>query len=121
MADQKATKDGAEIQAILGRITAAWREGRVDELCQYFHPDVIVRGPGFELVARGRDACVNSYADFIRQAVVREFNAGEPSVDVMGQAAVAICPWEIAYEMQGQSYRESGHDVFILTLANGAW
>ena len=44
-----------------------------------------------------------------------------PSVDVFGRSAVAVCPWEMTYELSGKQYRETGHDTLVFTRETGRW
>jgi ketosteroid isomerase-like protein len=109
------------IRRILKQINAAWRGGRTDELRQYFHENMVIVSPGFQVRGEGREACVASYQDFINQATVTEYKEGEATVDVWGDTAVATYPWQMAWQMGGQSSRESGHDVFIFIREAGKW
>jgi hypothetical protein len=109
------------IRLLLNRINAAWLSGNFDDLAQLLDPEIVIRGPNLEHLARGRDAAINSYKDFTRQAKVHSFKEGEPEVDLNGNIAVAICPWQISYEMNGQTYDETGRDLFVLAFTEGNW
>lgn len=113
--------DHEEIRRLLSKINEAWLRGHTQELNNCFHDDVVVKGPEFQEMARGREACVRSYEDFIRLATVREFKAPQPVVDVFGSMAVAVGPWEISYTTSDKDYHESGHDLMILTREEGKW
>ena len=99
----------------------AWLKGQTERLNQCFRDDVVVKGPDLQEMSRGREACVRSYADFIRMATVKEFQASEPVIDVFGSVAVVIAPWEISYRMNDQEHDESGHDLLVLTCQKGKW
>lgn len=113
--------DQEEILSLLSRINEAWLEGRTEGLNDCFHNDVVIKGPQLQEMARGREACVKSYEDFIRLAKVREFKASEPVIDVFGAVAVASCPWKINYRMNDRDFRESGRDLLVLTHQKGEW
>ena len=113
--------DQEEILSLLSRISEAWLEGRTEGLNDCFHNDVVIKGPQLQEMARGREACVKSYEDFIRLAKVREFKASEPVIDVFGAVAVASCTWKINYRMNDRDFRESGRDVLVLTHQEGEW
>jgi predicted enzyme related to lactoylglutathione lyase len=113
--------DRGEIRLLLGRITAAWRQGRTEDLRDCFHEGMVIAPPGFRGRVEGRDACVRSYADFLAHATVREFKEAEPAIDVCGDTAVATCPWEMEWEAGGEVRRETGHDVFVLARREGKW
>ncbi len=113
--------DPEQIRTLLTELNEAWLEGRWGVLTDCFRNDVVTRGPQLQEMARGREASVKSYQDFIRLATVREFKAREPVIDVFGTVAVASCPWEIDYRMNDRDIRESGHDLLVLTYAEGEW
>ncbi len=112
-----------EIRAIVQRINDAWLQGRPEELHQYFDDRMVIRGPGFQVLGTGRDACVQSYADFLKIATVHEYeySLGEPEIDVRGDSAVAAYPWKMTYSLESGRYTESGHDLFVFSRASGEW
>jgi len=110
-----------EVQDLINRINEAWLGGRTGELNEYFHNDMVIRGPDLTEMARGRETCVKSYEDFVQKSLVRNFKASEPEVDLWDNSAVATYSWEITYEMQGQAHQELGRDLFVLTRAGGRW
>ena len=95
--------DQEQIRSFISRINEAWLKGHTERLNECFHDDVVVRGPDLQQMARGREACVKSYEDFIRLATVREFKASEPVIDVFDNMGVATCPWEISYRMNDRT------------------
>jgi hypothetical protein len=110
-----------EVQDLINRINEAWLGGRTGELNEYFHNDMVIRGPDLTELARGRETCVKSYEDFVQKSLVRNFKASEPEVDLWDGMAVATSSWAITYELQGQAYQELGRDLFVLTRAGGRW
>ena len=116
-----------EVRDLLRRINAAWREGRADELADYFHERIVFVHPEFQSRSVGRAACVQSYKDFSAAAIVHQYEEGDPAVDVWGEAwgdlAVATYRFEIDYEMEGNRLRESGYDVyaFLRSSSGGGW
>jgi hypothetical protein len=114
-------KDQEEIRSLLARMNEAWLKGHPERLNECFRHEVVVKGPDLREMARGREACVKSYADFIRLATVRDFQASEPVIDLFGSMAVATCPWKISYKMNNQDYDESGHDLLVLIRDEAGW
>jgi hypothetical protein len=110
-----------EIRSLVARINDAWSQGRPSDLDQYFDEHMVIRGPAFEEMGRGRQACVQSYVDFLNAAKVHRFKVSEPTVDLHGDTAVAAYLWEMTYEMDGQTFTESGHDLFVFSHTSGAW
>jgi len=54
-----------EIWQVIQKINKAWSENRTEELHRYFHKDFVIAGTNYHPLARGRDACIKSYKDFI--------------------------------------------------------
>ena len=124
--DTRVQADKAQIRLLIDRINDAWLKGPPEQIPaameDCFHNQMVIRGgPDFQLMAGGKAACIQSYTDFLRQASVRACTLSEPQIDVSGDTAVAICPWDMTYELNGQEYRESGHDMFILSRVDGKW
>jgi ketosteroid isomerase-like protein len=113
--------DQEQIRSLLSRINEAWLKGHTERLNEYFHDDVVVKGPDLQEMARGREACVKSYADFMRMAKVKEFQAFEPVIDLFGNVAVVTGPWKISYRMNDRDYHESGRDLLVLIREVGEW
>lgn len=110
-----------QIRAVLAGLTAAWRKGRTQDIGEMLHPSVVFVRPGFAGRAEGRAACVATYEEFLKVALVLRFEESEPVIDVWGDAAVATVRWEMAWEVGGQRSEESGHDIYALVREGGRW
>lgn len=110
-----------EIQGLIGRINQAWLKGNPEELKEYFHDDMVIKGPHFELMGTGKAACIKSFEDFLRAAKIHDFKESDVQVDLFGPTAVATFAWEIDYAIGAQNYHETGHDVFVFVRSNGKW
>lgn len=114
-----------EIRVLLARINDAWLKGRPEDLSSLmdgcFSESMVVVGPGFQVMGRGREACIAGYADFIRAAKIEHHQFSEPTIEVWDGTAIASYAWEITYKMEGNEHRDSGHDVFVFTRADGSW
>lgn len=120
MTGGKAT-DEASIRRVVRRINELWADKRYDEIGELLAEDVVIAPPGLEVRVRGRDAYVQSYRDYDAAATTHEFAPGEPQVDVVGDAAVAVCPFYIVYERDGRTYRENGRDLLFFSRQGGRW
>ncbi len=114
-------KEQTEIRELVKKINQAWLNGKVSELNSYFHDDMVIKGPAYQELCRGRAACVKSYEEFLAQAKVLDYKEEKLSVDVFGRSAVAISPWQMTYELAGKQYHESGHDTLVFTRETGRW
>ena len=112
-----------DVGQILGKINDAWLHGPAAEVTAkvrpHFDDDMVMRGPGFVDVARGGDACANSYLLFLQEATVNDCKLGEPAVDVAGDSALATYGWDMTYTLKGKRYRETGYDVFAFARRPG--
>lgn len=116
-----ASPDFDTIRQIIKNINQAWLNDRLEELDQYFHPDVVFVQPKFAGRLEGRAACVGSYREFCAQAKVREYRDGEPRIDLFGPCAIATYPFHMLYELAGESYREAGYDTLVFSKGEGGW
>jgi len=113
--------DAAAIAQIVRAINDRWRAGRYDDIGELLADSVVMAPPGFAARARGRDAYVKSYRDYDAAATTLAFEAGEPQIDLAGDTAVAICPFDVIYELDGKRYHERGHDLLVLSRMNDEW
>jgi ketosteroid isomerase-like protein len=102
-------------------INDAWRTGRVEDLRRLFDADMVIVGPGYEVVGRGADACVASYRDFLRASVVYDYRQSSVSIHESGPVAIATYGWEMEYEQAGRRSRDRGTDLFVLRQEDGLW
>jgi len=113
--------DQQEIWRILRSLNQAWVNGQPEQIANSLHPDVVFVGPDLQKRMQGREACVASYQEFCCQAAIRNFSESEPAIDVCGNTAVAIYGFEIRYEMNQQTFQETGRDLFVFTREAGEW
>ena len=110
-----------EIRLLLRSINQAWTQGRPEDLAPYFRDDMVIVGPGFQGRTEGKQACIESYKEFISQATIRDYEESEIVVDVWGETAVASYHFEIDYEMGGTEYHDTGYDLFVFVREGGLW
>jgi ketosteroid isomerase-like protein len=111
----------SDVQQALEWINESWRSGQMDRLADAIHPDMVIVGPGYQELARGRDACVASYRAFLSSAIVRAYRESDLTVRVWGNVAVATYAWEMDYEQGGRLHREKGTDLFVFERAGERW
>jgi hypothetical protein len=126
MADQsRITAEQIAIRDLLSRINDAWikqrGEAMITALNECFAEDVVMRGPGFVFIGRGRDLVVQSYRDFVSNADVKSVSLDEPEIDVTGETATAQYKWTMIYALGGQEYTERGRDLFVLARRDQKW
>jgi len=117
--------DHEKVRIVLQQINDAWLHGRSEHLRQSledcFHEEMVIRGPDFQDLCRGKAACAQSYVDFLHQAKIQNCKLAEPEIDIAGDTAIATYAWKMTYELAGQSYTEAGHDLVVFTGHEGKW
>lgn len=115
------TADQQAVAARLQAINDAWTGGRVGDLRDLLHPGIVVVGGDLTVHADGREACLRGFADFVERATIREFRPEEPRIDVFEDTAVAGYDYRIEYTLEGTTYLEGGHDVWLFVRTGGEW
>ena len=110
-----------DIVELIARLNEAWPAGRIDELRPLFHGDAVLAVPGSTKRLEGRDACVQTYGHFLAQARVHAFEPGEARIDIIGDVAVAECPYTMVYELEGRQWRSQGRDLLVLRRDRERW
>lgn len=117
--------DEQAIRDLIDRMNRAWLEGPVEELptaldaC--FHPAMVIRGGDLQVHGVGKEACIQSYVDFMSTAVVHRCTLEPAEIDIAGDSAMAVYGWEMTYEISGQTYDESGSDILALARGDSGW
>jgi hypothetical protein len=105
----------------LGRITAAWREGRPRGMAEFLDENVAMAFPEFAGRLEGRDALIASFEEFQKAARVLEYREGDVQIDGVEDAAVAQVPFEMVYEREGRRWRSTGWDVWVFGRRGERW
>jgi len=110
-----------EIRQLLRSINQAWTQGHTEDLALYFRDDVVIVNPGFQGRLEGKQACIDSYKEFVDQATIQDYQEAEIVVDVWEDTAVASYHFEIDYKMSGTEYHDTGHDLFVFVREGEQW
>jgi ketosteroid isomerase-like protein len=113
--------DSNEIRQLLREIGEAWLNRDTSRLNRYFHDGMTINGPDLQQLCTGKDACVKSYQEFTNQTVVLDYEESPPRIDLYGDTAVVVSPWQITYELNAQQHCEVGRDLLVLVRQAGAW
>ncbi len=109
------------IRGLMTELTRSWLGGELDALQKLFHENAVTVRPGFNERAEGRENCIRGYTEFVRNAVLRRYDETDHHIDVCGTTAVATYHFDIAYEMGGREFHETGRDVLVLGLGKSGW
>jgi hypothetical protein len=114
-----------EIRALIDRMNAAWLHGTIEELPavldQCFHPAMVIRGGDLAVHGSGKEACIQSYLDFLESATIHRCEIGPAEIDVAEDSAMVVYQWEMTYETEGETYTEAGSDILALARSDGGW
>lgn len=120
MRNQKSTDEEA-IRRVVQQINEFWLSKKYDEIGELLAEDAVVAPPGTNERVRGREAHIQSYREYDQMATTHEFSPGDPQIDIVGDVAVAQCPFSVVYELEGKTYREKGRDVLVLSRSAVQW
>jgi hypothetical protein len=110
-----------ELIHIVRQINLSWREGKPEKLEEYFHERMMIVSADLKILGDGKEQCINSYREFIGQAHILEYKESEPEIHIWGTTAIAWYNYEMNWKMNGDSYEESGKDLFVFTSESGKW
>jgi hypothetical protein len=110
-----------QIRILIERINRAWQTGHTDQLRDLFHHEMVIVGPCFQPLCRGREACVESYREFVANATVHEYCASDLKIETWGSTAVGTYAWSMTYEKVGERSRETGTDQFVFGQEEERW
>jgi ketosteroid isomerase-like protein len=114
-------EDHETVRGVVREINEHWRNKRYERIGELLADDVVIAPSGSGDRVQGRSAYVQSYRDYDQAARTLEFHPGDPRIDVVGDVAVAVCPFDIAYEIEGKTHREHGRDVLVMSRSDGSW
>jgi hypothetical protein len=115
------TDTAGDVRRALDALNTAWRERRFTDLAASFDEQIVMRGPGLVELARGRDALVESYADFMTRSNVTEYVESGHAIDRWGTTAIARFDWSMTWIQNGKEDRASGQDMFVFQQRGTQW
>lgn len=113
--------DREQIIRAIRNSNQAWASGEVAKVQELFHPAAVLVTPGFSQRLEGREAILRSYEDFIHQAVTREFEEFDHSVDLFGDSAVATYRYRVTYELNGDTRQREGSEILVFRRMGQGW
>ncbi len=119
--DKRTSLEIEAIKGIILSINECWKLKDYESIGLYLADDVIVAPPKSDKRIQGREAYVQSYRDYDRSAETLEYLVGDPMVDLIGETAVAVCPFEVVYRFQGAKHHEKGQNILVFSHSQGRW
>jgi ketosteroid isomerase-like protein len=102
----------------------AWTvEGKIGELNEYFHKDMVAITPNNATRLEGQTACLNGWQAFTRIAKTNYFKETEPLIQLYceNNAAVVTYNYEGSFVFGGETMVLRGRDMMILVKENDRW
>lgn len=102
-------------------INEHWLNKEYEKIGDYVSDTVVLFPPGSEKQILSREGYIQSYRDYDLSAATREFSTEAPDIEIYGDAAVAVCPFHVEYELNGKIYQERGRDILVFSRSDGHW
>jgi len=118
MVDQSKREDAATAMRLINRV---WLDGRVEDLAEMVHPEIVMVLPDFSGRIQGREDFLAGFRDFRQNALIQEFREHDLHVDVAGDTAAVTFRYDIFYARSGQRYRATGRDLWVFQKHGKGW
>jgi ketosteroid isomerase-like protein len=110
-----------QITEVIRSLSQAWREKQFDRLEPLFAETVVFQDSEGHRLLEGKEACIQSYRDFMGIAKVLSYEEDEPDIISLAGFVIATYGWQIDYEMNGSNLHDEGRDWLALAKQDGAW
>lgn len=110
----------ATVWSVVQQLNRAWLTGDLAGMPALLHERAVIADANHQRLCVGREACVESYRQFVSAAKVEAYTEAEPAIELFGAAAVVVYPFTIRYELNGRSCAESGSDCLVLERGGAA-
>lgn len=110
-----------EIEDKIRKINELWIKGELKELEKHFHSDMIIQGPGLQVSIKGNRNCIKHHEDFLTHTKVKSFKDSEYVVNVWGNTAVASYKFDIEFESDEETRKESGNELYAFLQEDSIW
>ena len=104
----------ADIEQFVRDLNRAWRDRRFEDLCEYFHHDVVLLPPGTDEPIVGIEPMIQSYRQFDSVATVHAFEIHDLTAYEFGALAICHLRFEVDYEMESGRFHEKGLEVYAI-------
>ena len=111
----------AAVANVLVRITEAWRSHQPQLLAPLVDEDITMVFPDFAGRLTGRDAFIESFVTFDREASVIEYSERDLQIDGTADVAIAQSHFAMIYERDGARWRSTGWDVWVFHRRESDW
>ena len=109
------------IKQLIEHLNEVWSEKKFDQLGNLLDDSVIFLSPDLKNSIRGKSSAIKSYQDFMEKAIVPFYKTGQPSINLLKDTAIAVCPFEIRYQISDQMNHETGTGILIFQKKGNHW
>jgi hypothetical protein len=113
--------DPDQITGVTKSLSLAWQQRQFDQLEPLFAAGVVFQDSKGDRLLEGREACIQSYRDFMGIATVLGYKEEEPDIIPFAGFVMATYGWQIDYEIHGSNVHDEGRDWLALSKQDGAW
>lgn len=103
-----------DIKKFIYELNQAWRDQRYNDLCNYFHDDVVMLPPDQSEPVVGVGPMVESYKQFGLISTLHQFNITELKLYEYGSVTMCHMQFEIEYEIESSRFQENGLEVYAI-------
>jgi hypothetical protein len=122
MTDTIENKIKQEVWHTLQSLNRAWTTGKVEELKDYFHENMVAITPGDRQRREGRQACVDGWAEFVAKTTkIHYWKELDPQIQIYGTAAVVTYYYDMSFDIGGKTIVSAGRDMFVFVKEDGRW
>ena len=105
----------------VARLSEAWQASDWNTVAAALHADVVFVQPGSQASIRGRDACADTYRQFLASNTITAYTESDHHMEFWPGMAVSTSRFAMRWEADGSAFDECGREVLVLRYADGAW
>ena len=110
-----------QVRETLDAINGAWRQKNFSAMEAHIDENIVMKGPGLKEYAKGRQAFIESYAQFMAGSHILEYAESNHTINTWGNVAVATYDWTMTFEQKGQTKTDKGNDMFVFHRVPHGW
>ena len=122
MADVFDNTTKQEIWQTLQSLNRVWTTGKVEELKDYFHENMVAITSVDRQRREGRQACINGWAQFVAGTTkINYWKELDPQIQIYGDTAVVTYYFDMSFDIGGKTIASAGRDLFVFVKERGRW
>ncbi|TRW93174.1 nuclear transport factor 2 family protein [Candidatus Methylobacter oryzae] len=110
-----------EIWTTIRALNDAWTKGNPDDLANYFHRNMVAITSTDRMRREGGVDCIAGWKGFAEATRIHHWRETDPVIHVYGDASVVAYYFDIAFDMNGQTFNSAGRDMFFMVKEEGRW